>query len=306
MAVNPWTLYWQADNPESCVPTQNIADTEKVAAFWHQLARQLPNDARVLDLACGNGVVATHLLANNPSLEITGVDQATISPTHFLADSGDLEKVKFLPETDVTALPFADESFAGITSQFGLEYAPIEDAVREAARVLRPQGKIALLMHHKESEIVVPSQRQLLEINGLLAPAALMDHLQQFLAGEIELQQLESYGQEYLQTPGDKTSQISGQIFEGINRIIALIDSNRISAQELTQTMQLRLRADQQRLQQMSAAALDAKRLKHYVSCFAEAHVNIEVAEPFFLKEEGEQNALIAWQLIGSKSEIDG
>ncbi len=301
MALNPWTLYWQADNLESCVPTQNIADTEKVAAFWHELAAQLSVDAQVLDLACGNGVVSRHLLSNKPSLQITGVDQATISPTDFLAHSSDLEKVNFLPETDVSKLPFADDSFDVITSQFGLEYAPSEFAAPEAVRVLRSRGKIALLMHHQESEIVVPAQRQLAEIDGLLAPAMLMDHLQQFVEREIELQQLESYGRQYLQTEGDKTRQVSGQIFEGVDRVIALIDSNVAAASELAQSMRMRLQADQQRLQQMSAAALDEQRLQHYVSLFEQAGVNIEVAEPYFLKEKGEQDALIAWQIVGSK-----
>jgi len=302
MAVDPWTLYWQNDNPESCVATQNPEDRERVAAFWHELANQLAAGEQVLDLACGNGVVAAHLLAAKPALKITGVDRANISPASYLNDSSAVDKVIFVPETNITALPFPDGAFDVVTSQFGLEYAPLAEASQEAARVLRAQGRVCLLVHHAESEVVVPSRRQLKEINALLAPDSLLSKLQLFVVGELDLSALESAGQLYLETDGDKTRQISGQIFPGINRIIDLFNSDTFAAQELASSMHTRLQADQQRLQQLSDAALDVQGWQAFVSRFEDLGVNVQIATPFHLKDDNDESGVIAWQLVGVKA----
>lgn len=302
MSTDPWTLYWQGDNLESCVATQQFGESESIAHFWQRFAQTIVDNGKVIDLACGNGIVCSHLLQGNANLEIDGVDQAKIAPTDHLSDALNLNKVNFHPQTDICDLPFPDNSVDGITSQFGLEYAPLEWASDEAVRILRPQGRLCLLVHHAESEIVVPAQRQLQEISGLLQAGNLMDDLQRLINAEINIETLEKSGEQYLETAVLKTKQVSGQIFAGINQIIGLIGTNPAAAKELALSMRQRLTADQARLQQMSAAAKDEAAWQEFLSRFESLGISVECSDPFKIKDVDGEELLIAWQLSGIKS----
>ncbi|WP_244433546.1 class I SAM-dependent methyltransferase [Azospirillum sp. B506] len=69
---------------------------------------------------------------------------------------------------DMTALPFADGAFDGVTCRFGIMFLPtVESALREVRRVLRPGGKAAFMVWGPRAG------------NGLFAEigAAVADHL---------------------------------------------------------------------------------------------------------------------------------
>ena len=164
MNADPWTLYWQGDHLQSCIANESQQDSDAIASFWQEFASSLDDGSTILDLACGNGAVPKILQASNDSFEICAVDRASIAPQKFLSNFGELAKVKFLPEIDICELPLEAESFAAVTSQFGLEYAPLTKACQSAARVLQQGGVIRLLMHHEDSEILRPVKSSLDEI----------------------------------------------------------------------------------------------------------------------------------------------
>lgn len=97
----------------------------------------------VLDVGTGTGVVA--ITARNRGARVAALDltpalleQAKASAA--LAGHGDIA----WHEGDAEALPFADESFDVVLSQFGHMFAPRpEVAVNEMLRVLKPGGTIA-------------------------------------------------------------------------------------------------------------------------------------------------------------------
>ncbi len=98
--------------------------------------------ARVLDVACGTGVVA--LTAARLGATATGSDltPALIERARENAELAGL-KAEF-QEADVEALPFDDGSFDVVLSQFGHMFAPRpEVALAEMLRVLAPGGRIA-------------------------------------------------------------------------------------------------------------------------------------------------------------------
>ena len=97
---------------------------------------------RVLDVACGTGVVA--ITAARTGARVTGLDltpqllDRARENAHAVGVNVDWH------EGDVEELPFDDESFDIVVSQFGHIFAPRpEVAVREMLRVLRPGGTIA-------------------------------------------------------------------------------------------------------------------------------------------------------------------
>lgn len=305
MVTDPWSLYWQGDNLQSCVASQSASDSEQLAEYWQNIASKLDGSARVLDLACGNGVVAVHLLQASPGMQICGVDQAKIAPQKLIAANPELGSVEFFPETSVSELPFDGESFDLVVSQFGIEYAELSSSSAEAVRVLRPSGVLTFLLHHQDSSIVQSALRHLQEVSQLLAHDGLVERARDYCAGRISLSELERCGEEYLGSATYQTKQVSGQIFAGINHFIELVGSVDAKASDqatqLLATMARRLKADQQRLQQMAAAALDVPGLSAWVERYAELGIDMLETEPLKIGCE-EEEILIAWRLSGRKS----
>jgi ubiquinone/menaquinone biosynthesis C-methylase UbiE len=301
MNIDSWTLYWQNDNLESCIASQSSEDTRKIGAYWRNFASHLDHNATILDLATGNGAVPSMLLSGNPSLNIVAVDKAHIEPAKYLSQASQLASVSFLPDVDICELPFEPESFDGVSSQFGLEYAPMHEACSSAVRVLKKAGSIRLLMHHEDSEIVRSGTETLSEISRLLIPSGVMPCVIGYVARDISLDELEAAGQHYLMKDNSKTRHISGQIFDGINQVIESMTTNPAHAKTLAHSMRLRLIAEQTRLKQLLNAALNAERANKLAFVLREAGIEIELFETFKLDEDSNGSALIGWQLSGRK-----
>ena len=103
----------------------------------------------VLDVACGTGVVATAAVERvGPSGAVTGVD---INPG-MIAVAARTQGVRWA-RADAARLPFPDGGFDRVLCQAGLQFVPDRlGALREMRRVLRPGGRVALLvwraLHH--------------------------------------------------------------------------------------------------------------------------------------------------------------
>lgn len=59
--------------------------------------------------------------------------------------------IEYVHDASIEALGFADASFDLITSQFAFEYAPRDRALNEVRRVLRPSGRVLMIMHADDS-----------------------------------------------------------------------------------------------------------------------------------------------------------
>jgi len=103
-----------------------------------------PARARVLDVGCGTGVL-TRRLARWPNVDsVVGVDLAPSLLGRARTLCAALPNVAF-EEGDATALPFPDASFEVVVLDSTLSHVPdAERAVAEAARVLRPDGTLAV------------------------------------------------------------------------------------------------------------------------------------------------------------------
>lgn len=112
--------------------------------YARDLARRLPATGMkdVLELAAGTGILTRHLrdrLGDETRLVATDISE------------GMLEIAKKKPgfnrpvewrATDATTLPFPDNSFDAVVSQFGVMFFPDKDrAISEVYRVLRPGGR---------------------------------------------------------------------------------------------------------------------------------------------------------------------
>lgn len=300
--TDPWTLYWRADNQDSCVAAATPRDAEALSQIWQRFAARLTAGARVLDLATGNGTVALALLRGNGSLRITGVDKADIDPLRFLSSPGPLHAVQFAGAIDICSLPFEPGSFDVLTSQFGIEYAPLAEAVRSAAAVLRSGGRLNFLMHHAESEIVAPTRAKMREMAGLLQAGGVLERLLSYVNGEAGIDALDAAGKQHLDSGAGRSSQITGRIFEGVNRVThSMQQGNRRAGGELAAGMVSRLRADHDRLMQLNDAALTELQAQQARDQLEKANIAISVMRPLLIHEDTRDAALMAWQLCGEK-----
>lgn len=105
---------------------------------------------RALDIACGTGVLARAVRAISGAGYVAGLDP---NPG-MLAVANEIEPGVDWRRGVAESLPFPDCSFDAVVSQFGLMF--FEDrklAVREAVRVLVPEGRLAVAVWDKLANV---------------------------------------------------------------------------------------------------------------------------------------------------------
>jgi SAM-dependent methyltransferase len=125
---------WSSFAPVEITTTPPAAKLVKFA--------QVKAGERVLDVACGTGVVA--VTAARRGANVAGLD---LTPELLARARENAEiagvAIEFI-EGDAEALPYPDAAFDVVLSQFGHMFAPRSTVVtREMLRVLRPGGRLA-------------------------------------------------------------------------------------------------------------------------------------------------------------------
>lgn len=112
--------------------------------FLEQVGLQVGE--RVLDVACGTGIVARLAAPQvSPSGKVVGLDLNTGMLDVARAQPSESGATVEWRHGDATALPFADATFDVVLCQQGLQFFPDKvRALREMHRVLVPGGRLAL------------------------------------------------------------------------------------------------------------------------------------------------------------------
>ncbi|MEQ1509441.1 MAG: class I SAM-dependent methyltransferase [Sphingopyxis sp.] len=138
----------------------------------------------VLDIGTGHGRALAQIVSLTPQGAVTGVDpsplMAKIAHARNKTDvrSGRLR----IAVAGVEALPFANASFDKAMAVHAIYFWPdLTPALREIARVLKPDGRLALVFHTPENEAAVNAFpdgiytfRTSMEIHDALASAGLI------------------------------------------------------------------------------------------------------------------------------------
>src|SRR5690242_7822667 len=108
--------------------------------------------ARVLDVACGTGDLSLSLFESTGA-RVVGTDFCR--PMLSIA-TGKLPKEITLVEGDALSLPFKDSTFDVVTIAFGLRnLSDISRGLKELRRILKPQGRVAVLEFSRPSNPVL-------------------------------------------------------------------------------------------------------------------------------------------------------
>jgi ubiquinone/menaquinone biosynthesis C-methylase UbiE len=102
---------------------------------------QAQEDASVLELACGTGILTRVLRTRLPATaKLIATDLNEPMFRHAAEKFGEAEAVQWL-QADACSLPFGDRMFDAVVCQFGIMFVPDKPlAAREARRVLKPGG----------------------------------------------------------------------------------------------------------------------------------------------------------------------
>jgi len=161
-----WDQFWSSGRGACCSVHQGVDYAEDFRQPWNEFFSSLQASDSILDLCTGNGAVlrtaSQQAEAAGISVRLDGVDLAHIEPR-----TGQ-EKITFHAQVDVTDLPFDDQVFDYVSSQFGIEYAAPESACREAVRVLKPGAKGRFIVHAAEGITAAYAQRELADLDELL------------------------------------------------------------------------------------------------------------------------------------------
>ena len=170
-----WSSYWAGGALHSCIGSYAGNYAGAIGDFWRARFECLQAGSRVLDLATGNGALPLLLqecTGAEAGIRIDAVDLAEVAPS-WLQPSRHTG-IAFHRGVAMEDLPFIDQSYDLVVSQFGLEYARWPQALHEILRVGKPEGGVALVMHHADSVLVkvgreeLANQQLLLEADGLL------------------------------------------------------------------------------------------------------------------------------------------
>lgn len=171
-ARNAWSQYWSGDQAGADRALNSELQEWVLDVHWAKVfAREFrarPN-VRLLDAACGTGILALHASRVAQFEEYGGLDicLSDISP-----EALDIAKAKLTEHPAGTAvadardLPFPDAHFDVIVSQFGLEYAG-SDGFREAIRCLNPEGSLHAVIHRAGSGIMQECEGNLAVLDAL-------------------------------------------------------------------------------------------------------------------------------------------
>lgn len=151
-----WSRYWASGALHSCPGSFTGNYDGTIADFWLQAFSSLGPQDRVLDIASGNGALPRLLLGldggHAGQARIDAIDLADIAPGWYSKLAPEQrENMKFHSGVHAEKLPFPEQLFDLVISQYGIEYADLTQAITEVLRVLKPTGRVRMIMHHKDA-----------------------------------------------------------------------------------------------------------------------------------------------------------
>jgi ubiquinone/menaquinone biosynthesis C-methylase UbiE len=160
---NPMTYDWRGEIPFEPGSAEHLAEVERrfLAEAWFAQAPGSPpfsglihfaelQGKDVLEIGCGTGVHARLLAEAGARLTAVDLTPTAIELTKRRLDLAHLDAD--VREADAESLPFPDASFDVVWSWGVIHHSEHTDrVVAEIARVLRPGGRLALMVYHRSS-----------------------------------------------------------------------------------------------------------------------------------------------------------
>ncbi len=313
--ANPWSTYWGSGVLHSCAGSFSGNYDGVLAQLWASFFRSLPEGARILDLASGNGPLAQLMLSSTPGSKrhCTCIDLAEVRP-EWVASLPETERsrILFRPQTAMEQLGPEDGPFDAVISQYGIEYGDWESMIEQLPLLLRPTGRIQFVCHSKLSTIVLAGQAEAQHLDWALKPLGLVDTARAMLplmslarteAGRTTLatsstaQEIRTRYDQLLSEANRRALSLPvGDVLAEIDQHCANAFKNALSgdiknAEDQIDALQNQLVASRARLAQLSAAALSEQQLREITTAFKARGVDLSY------QAIQERDRLLGWQI---------
>ena len=155
-----WSSFWQQGFITTFGSSKPNNYDGVVRNFWREKFIALPDGAQILDIATGNGAIAT-LAAEvgkekSKTFTIAATDLAEVKIQLDGQEAANTlrESIEFHSHTPCEKQPFDDDQFDLVTSQFGFEYSDIKRSLAEVRRLLKADGRFVAISHHLDSDLI--------------------------------------------------------------------------------------------------------------------------------------------------------
>lgn len=177
--IQSWSRYWASGALHSCPGSFRGNYDGSLAAYWLDTFASLKAGQHVLDLCTGNGAIPRWLMGLDGGTDrgviVDAVDLAALKPDWVQALAPEQrERLRLRAGINAEALPLPDAAYDLVTSQYGIEYANLDRVFAEIARVIKPNGRLQLLMHHAASRPVQMGAAEAQALLQQLAPSGLL------------------------------------------------------------------------------------------------------------------------------------
>ena len=198
-----WDSFWQDRRVLCPGPDADPVIASSFRAYWAEAAGALPDGARILDLACGNGFVALTAAeaaeAAGKTLRIDAIDAAEIDPRRYVPEWAKRPAgPAFHPRALMESLPFEAGCFDAVYSQYGIEFGNITKAAAEVGRVLKPGGSVRILALPKGAPFTESLPRKTKQARYLVEKTKLFD-VAMAVAQAIHAKETKGEGREAIQ-----------------------------------------------------------------------------------------------------------
>ena len=157
MAINKEIIqYWEQSTPMSFVP-EKLSYEEKrnfrysLQDYMHEVCEfDKYKGMQLLEIGCGSGIDTAEFARHGAIVTSTDLTGKSVELTrNLLKEIGLSERVI---QADAAKLPFEDKSFDCVYSYGVLHHIPdLETALAEIHRVLKPGGKLMVMLYHRDS-----------------------------------------------------------------------------------------------------------------------------------------------------------
>ena len=272
-----WNAYWRTQQA-GCLPQSSPGLDALFASHWHGVARSLPEGAEVLDLGTGAGSVLKWMGEARDDLDLLGVDLAETLPP---APPG----CRLLGGIAMEELPFDDGQFDAVVSQFGFEYGEMDRCAASAARVLQPNGILALVTHRADGPIVSHNRKRSAGISWAIETKRLADMAKSLISGAAQV----TARQELAEAPKEAqarfgTKSAAWEIAEAIRRMVsASSPSSRDKDLGLIDVIAAKARGEMARIAALEAAADAVSDRAAFISLLETHSLALAAASPLLL-----------------------
>ncbi len=158
-----WSNYWQGrTGVESGAALVGVEKHPEIEAFWKAQLQGFDVSIPVLDLCCGAGTVLKILKGLGYS-QLTGADISQAAIEIVSREIGDVRGVV----TPADAMPFRDDEFDLVVSQYGFEYGDFTKVIPEISRIVRNGGTFVSLSHDTVGAIHQEVSAQIVEMKQI-------------------------------------------------------------------------------------------------------------------------------------------